>query len=143
MLKFSNRFERAITMILLGFAMFIISYQTLSLIWNTVKSFAEKFREVGFDYAPQYGKDIAVMFFNILLMIEIMQTIKVFASDHIIKLRIILIVCLIAVSREILALGEHSSDPMEKLAIAALILSLALGFFLISKYAGDKIDHHE
>jgi hypothetical protein len=40
-------------------------------------------------------------------MMEIMQTIKVFTHNHIIKVRVILIVRLIAVSRKILALGEN------------------------------------
>lgn len=143
MLKFSEQFEKIISKVLLAFAMCILSYQTIALIWNTVQSFAARFKEVGLDYAPEYGKNVAVMFFNILLMIEIMQTLKVFASDHIIKVRVIMIVCLIAVSRKILELGEHTEDPMGEIAIAALILSLAVGFHLISKYAGDKIGHEE
>jgi uncharacterized membrane protein (DUF373 family) len=139
MLKFSDEFEKIVSKILLGFAMAILSYQIIQLIWNTVESFALRFREAGLEYAPEYGKSITIMFFNLLLMLEIMQTIKVFASNHIVKVRIIMIVCLIAVSRKILALGEHSTDPMSELAIAALILSLAVGFHLVSKYADDSI----
>jgi len=142
-LTFSEQFEKWITKILLGFAMCIISYQTIALIWNTVESFAARFREVGLDYAPEYGKNVAVLFFNILLMIEIMQTLKVFASDHIIKVRVILIVCLIAVSRKILELGEHSENPMSEIAIAAMIVALAIAFHLISRYADHKIEHGE
>jgi len=73
------------------------------------------------------------MFFNILLMMEIMQTIKVFPRDHLIKVRIILIVCLIAVSRKILALGEQTVDPVAELALAGLVLSLAAGYYLVTR----------
>lgn len=139
MLRFSHRFERTVSKILLGFAMVILSYQVIALLWNTIESFALRFRDAGLEYAPEYGKTITILFFNVLLMLEIMQTIKVFASDHMTKVRVIMIVCLIAVSRKILALGEHATDPMGEFALAALILALAFGFHLVSRYAGDSI----
>src|SRR4030095_1822680 len=143
MIKFSDRFERVISAILLGFAMVIVTYQTVQLIYNSVLSFQKRFREAGLDYAPEYGQTIAILFFNVLLMMEIMQTVKVFAHKHLIKLRLSLIVCLIAASRKILALGERAVDPMSELALAALILSLAAGYFLVSRYTKDSVEEHE
>ncbi len=143
MIKFTDRFEKIISAILLGFGMVIIAYQVVQLIWNTIKSFEQRFREAGLDYAPEYTKTVAILFFNILLMIEIVQTIKVFSHNHIIKVRIILIVCLIAASRKILELGEGHSDPMAMFALAALILSLAAGYFLVSRYTKDPVEETE
>ena len=143
MLKFANRFEKAISALLLVFAMLIIVYQVVQLVWNSVQSFAKRFREVGLEYSPEYGQTIAILFFNILLMLEIMQTIKVFSNNHITKVRVILIVCLIAASRKILELGEGTKDPMSELALAAMILSLATGYFLISRFAKDPIEANE
>jgi len=143
MLKFADRFERIISMILLGFGLVIIAYQVVQLIWNTVKSFQQRFSETGLDYAPEYTKTIAILFFNILLMIEIVQTIKIFSHNHIIKVRVILIVCLIAASRKILELGEGHSDPMTMFALSALILSLAAGYFLVSRYSKDPVQEIE
>src|SRR5215471_1172205 len=140
MFKFSDRFEKVISAFLIGFAMVIITYQVVQLIWNSVDSFTRRFREVGLQYSPEYGKTIAILFFNVLLMMEIMQTIKVFSHSHVIKVRIILIVCLIAASRKILALGEENTDPMSVLALAALILSLSAGYFLVSRYTKDPIE---
>lgn len=143
MIKFTNRFEKLISAILLGFGMVIIAYQVVQLIWNTIKSFQQRFSETGLDYAPEYTKTIAILFFNILLMMEIVQTIKVFSHNHIIKVRVILIVCLIAASRKILELGEGHSDPMTMFALAALILSLAAGYFLVSRYSNDPVEETE
>jgi uncharacterized membrane protein (DUF373 family) len=143
MLKFTERFERIVSAILLIFAMLIISYQVIQLIWNSIQSFDKRFREVGLEYSPEYGQTIAILFFNILLMMEIMQTIKVFSTNHITKVRIILIVCLIAASRKILELGEGTKDPMSEIALAALILSLATGYFLISRFAKDQVEKNE
>jgi uncharacterized membrane protein (DUF373 family) len=143
MIKFADRFEKFISMILLGFGLVIIAYQVVQLIWNTIKSFQQRFSEAGLDYAPEYTKTIAILFFNILLMIEIVQTIKIFSHNHIIKVRVILIVCLIAASRKILELGEGHSDPMTMFALAALILSLAGGYFLVSRYTADPVEESE
>jgi uncharacterized membrane protein (DUF373 family) len=145
MIKFSERFEKLISMILLAFAMLIIVYQVIELFWSTIQSFLAKFRENnGFAYAPEYTRSVAVVFFNILLMMEIMQTIKVFAHSQLNKMRIILIVCVIAVSRKILALGEQTVDPMGELALAALILSLTASYFLVSRYLKKPVkDNNE
>ncbi len=143
MIKFSDRFEKIISAILLAFAMLFIVFQVVQLFWNTVESFSRRFREAGMDYAPEYGRTVAILFFNILLMMEIMQTIKVFAENHIIKVRIILIVCLIAVSRKILALGEATVEPMADFAIAALILSLSAGYYLVSKNSKELTDEEK
>jgi uncharacterized membrane protein (DUF373 family) len=143
MIKFTDRFEKLVSAILLGFGMVVIAYQVVQLIWNTIKSFQQRFSETGLDYAPEYTKTIAILFFNILLMIEIVQTIKVSSHNHIIKVRVILIVCLIAASRKILELGEGHSDPMTMFALAALILSLAGGYFLVSRYTKDPVEGSE
>jgi len=87
-------------------------------------------------------RQITVLFFNVLLTVEIMQTIRVFSKNHIIKVRIILIVCLIAVSRKILELG-HSSEPMAEFSLAALILSLSTGYFLVSRKGTGTIEGKE
>ncbi|MES1219608.1 MAG: phosphate-starvation-inducible PsiE family protein, partial [Bacteroidota bacterium] len=42
----------------------------------------------------------------------------VFDKAHEIKIRIIIIVCLIAVSRKVLVMDTHKSDPLSDLAIA-------------------------
>ena len=143
MLKLADRFEKLVSTILLVFAMIIIMYLVVQLIWNSIERFAQRFRDTGLEYAPEYGRTIAILFFNVLLMMEIMQTIRVFSQNHIIKVRIILIVCLIAVSRKILALGEETVDPKAELALASLILALAAGYFLVSRTTKEPIEHEE
>ena len=140
MSKLAEQFEKFVSSILLGFMMIIIVYQIVQLIYNTIENFYFRFRDAGLEYAPEYGRTIAILFFNILLLLEIMETIKVFKHNHVIKVRIILIVCIIAVSRKILALGEHAIDPKSELALAALILALCAGYFLVSRFTKEKIE---
>jgi uncharacterized membrane protein (DUF373 family) len=134
---FSERFESFISCLLLIFSMVVIAYQVLQLIWNTIKTLGQNIATSGLDYVPETGRPVAVLFFNILLMIEIMETVKLFRQSHEVKLRIILIVCLIAVSRKVLELGVHS-DPPAEIAIAALVLSFALSFYLVGQRIAGK-----
>ena len=140
MIKFVDRFEKIVSRTLLVFAMVIIIYQVVQLIYNSIQVLANRFKEYGLQYTPEYARNIAVLFFSIILMMEIMQTLKVFSYKHIIKVRIILIVCLIAASQKVLALGEHAVNPMEVFALAGLILALASGYFLVTRQTRD--DEH-
>ena len=140
MSKFFDRFERMVSGVLLAFGMLLVTFQVVQLIWNTIHSFATRFKEAGLEYAPEYTRNLAILFFNILLVLEILQTIQVFSHDHIVKVRIILIVCLIAVSRKILALGEQTTEPLDDLGLAALILALSAGYFLVSRHINDPLE---
>jgi len=141
MTKFFDRFEKWISAVLLVFGMLLVIFQVVQLVWNTIESFGKRFREAGLSYAPEYTRTVAILFFNILLVLEILQTIRVFSHDHVIKVRIILIVCLIAVSRKILALGEETTEPLSDLGLAALILALSAGYFLVSRHIGEPLEH--
>ena len=128
--KILTRFERIITIILLIVAMIIIGFQTLELIWELITSFYIRISEVGLEHRPEYTQTVVVLFFNILLTMEVMETIKVFNQDHSVKIETILIVCMIAISRKLLATHSHS-DVNEELAIAALIIAFSVSYFLI------------
>jgi uncharacterized membrane protein (DUF373 family) len=135
--KVLNRFEKTIGYILMIAVMAYIAFQTLELLWESYKSYSERIKATGLDYTQQYGASVFVIFFNILLALEILETVRVFEKDHAVKIRIILLVCIIAISLKILTLDLHQSNPMAEFAIAALILCLSLGYFLINK------SHHE
>jgi len=131
--KFIKHFERYVTLLLLIAAMFFVVILTLELFWQTYQNMASRITEYGLRFMPEHGKVVLVLFFNVLLMLEIIATIKVFDKKPITKIKIILIVCLIAISRKILTLDFAHSELQAELGIAALILAIALGYYLISK----------
>ncbi len=131
-----NRFEKIISYVLIIAVMGYISFQSIELVWESFKSYSERIRNSGLDYTQEYGKNLFVIFFNILLALEILETVRVFDKDHDIKIRIILLVCIIAISRKILTLDLHHSDPLSELAIAGLVLSLSAGYYLVNRTGG-------
>lgn len=135
----TKKFDRVISYILLSLGMFFICFQTLELVWEVGKGFVNRFEAgVALDYAPEYFKNVIVLFFNILLLLEILETIKVFDKSHEIKIKVILIVCLIAVSRKILLMDTHESNPAAEFAVAALILAFSISYFLVTRYGKEK-----
>src|SRR6478735_383195 len=117
--KFLEKFEVVISKVLLIAAMLLIGFQVLELSWETLKSLYAHISSAGLDYAPEYSRTVVVLFFNVLLSMEILQTIRVYNTEHIIKTRIILIVCLIAACRKVLLLDAKQGHPEEELTVAA------------------------
>ena len=81
-------------------------------------------------------RDLQHAFAGVLLIIlglELLDTLKVYFSEHRVRLEVILIVAIIAVGRHIIQLDfEHASGAM-LLGVAALVLALAAGYFLICR----------
>jgi len=130
--KLLTKFEKYISYTLIIFAMIYVCYQVVDL----AIQFTDKLITDINDHtvaAEEKGKPVIGVFFTILLTLEIIQTIRVFADDHATKVRVILIVGLIAATRKILLYDMGESDVKEELAIAALILSLSAGYFLVSR----------
>src|SRR5688572_12879007 len=90
--KISLQFDRVITYSLLVVGMVLITVQTLTLIWEMGKSIYYRVAYSGLSYDPEHGKTVVVLFFNVLLALEILETVKAFARSHEVKIRIILIV---------------------------------------------------
>ena len=129
----SRQFDRIITSLLLGVGMILITVQTITLIWELGKTIYYRFSEAGLAYAPEYGRSVIVLFFNVLLALEIMETVKVSSSAHDVKIRIILLVCLIAISRKVLMLDLGHPEPIVELALAALVIAFAFSYYLVTR----------
>jgi uncharacterized membrane protein (DUF373 family) len=67
----------------------------------------------------------------ILIGLELIETVRAYLHGHRVRLEIVLIVAVIAVARHILDIDLGSSNGLTLLGIAALILALTAGYFLI------------
>jgi len=130
--KLFNRFEKYVSAILMIMGMLFLCYQLADLAYHFVLKMEQSIQNKTFDIEEK-GKPVTSLFFSILLLIEIIQTIKVFSKDHTVKVKIILIVGLIAVTRKILIFDMEDASPVAEFAIAALIISLSTGYYLVNK----------
>lgn len=130
-----KKFEKTVTYVLLILSMIVIGYQVIQLIWELAATLWNRITQSGLAYDPQNTSNYGALFFSVLLSLEILETIRLFHQDNEIKLRLIFIVAMIAISRKLLALGTltGNGDVPSYLATGGLILAFSVGYFLIRK----------
>jgi len=80
---------------------------------------------------------VVIIFFNILISLEIMETFKEHKNHVLYKAKIIILIAIVAMTRKILTIDLKHFDYLMDLGIAALILSLTIGYYFISKVKAD------
>ena len=138
--KVLNKFEKWVTYVLLVTAMIVISFQVLQLIWEMGATLWTRITVTGLAYDPERTGNFAALFFSVLLSMEVMETIRVFHQSNEVKIRLIFIVAMIAISRKLLALSTVSGkgEVADYLTTAGLILAFAVGYYLIAKVGAQK-----
>jgi uncharacterized membrane protein (DUF373 family) len=76
---------------------------------------------------------VAVIFFNILISIEILETFKEHENDVEYKSKIIILIAITAMTRKIITIDVKHLDYLTDIGIAVLVLSLCIGYYFISK----------
>ncbi len=76
---------------------------------------------------------VAVIFFNILISIEILETFKEQENGVEYKSKIIILIAITAMTRKIITIDVKHLDYLTDIGIAVLVLSLCIGYYFISK----------
>lgn len=76
------------------------------------------------------------VFLLVVIGIELLDTIKVYLRKHVIHVEVVMLVAIIAISRKIIVMEYDKYSGLEMLGIAAIIVALAGGYFLIKKTGG-------
>ena len=76
-------------------------------------------------------KEVLGFFLMVLIGLELLESVKAYLLHHDYKIEIVLLVALIAISRKIIILEYKETDALNLLGIAALILALSVGWYLI------------
>lgn len=79
-----------------------------------------------------------VILFNILIALELVNTIQVFEERREVRILSILEVGLTVLGRKLVSLNFSETAPMALIGMAALILALSLGFYLVRGTAGSE-----
>ncbi len=129
-LGFLDRFEKGVVIFLIGLMVLIISLVTIELAVLLVKDIAAHPRYlIGIDELL----DLFGMFLLVLLGLELLETIKAYLVEHAIHVEVVMVVALIAVSRKVVILDVKEMQSLTLLAVAMIILTLSVGYYLISR----------
>jgi len=74
--------------------------------------------------------DVFGFFMLILIGVELLETIRGYLNEHVVRVEIVLEVALIAVARKVVIIDVKEYSPNTLLAIAAIVVALAGAYYL-------------
>jgi len=77
--------------------------------------------------------DIFGLFLLVLIGIELLETIKTYLVEHLIRAEVVFMVALIAIARKVIILDVPAFPSLTLIGIGAIILALAVGYHLIHR----------
>jgi uncharacterized membrane protein (DUF373 family) len=129
--KFLKRFEGIIVIALLVMMALVVLLGTIELAVIILDQMLQPPRLI------LLGMSELLTIFNFFLLVliglELIEVIKVYLVDEQIHVEVIFLVAIIAVARKVIVLDVKELDPLVSLGIAAIILSLAGGYYLLKR----------
>ena len=126
--KAMHRFERLIVVGLIFMMMIVILLGVLDLAWLIIKdAISPPIILLEVDELL----DIFGFFLLILIGVELLEILRAYLRDNVVHVEIVLVVALIAIARKVIVLDLSKYDGLTIFAIAAVILSLSVGYLLI------------
>lgn len=95
------------------------------------------------DSAPEFQMRVQNAFGGALLVLlglELLETVRVYFTEHRVRLEVIMIVAMIAVSRHIITIDFGHADGLWLIGVASLVVALGAAYYLIKRSTmnGDK-----
>ena len=125
-----DRFENAIILVLMVLMTAVLLLATADLVYLiiidiiTPPLFLLEIREV---------LEIFGLFLLVLVGLELLETIRIYLKEHAIRLQVVFEIALITVVRDVIILDLKKLSGVSLLGIGGLIITLAIGYYLIHK----------
>ena len=132
MKKLTSIFQKTITISVLVLMGIVIIILTLELGIVILKEILME-TEGGTILDLKESYTIFGLFFNILIGIELYETVKVYLDKNVFHVEIILLVALIALARKVILLDLNNIDPMNVIGLSLLIMVVGGVYFLLKK----------
>ncbi len=130
MLTFIEKFERWIVTALIVMMVLTILLATVDLAWLIIKDIITP-PVILLDVNELL--DIFGLFLLVLLGIELVTTLKAYLTENEVHVEVVFAVALIAIGRKVIILDVKEISSLSLLGIAAIIISLSVGFFLVKR----------
>lgn len=133
MQEWLDRFEKAIASVLVVLMGSVVLLATLELLWLIVQDIISPpllLLEID-ELLDLFG-----FFMLILIGLELMETIRAYLVEHTVHSEVVVEVAIIAIARKVIILDIKEYESLSLLGIAAIIVALAITFFLIKRMVG-------
>jgi len=123
-----KRFEAAVVAVLMGLLMVIVAISTAELGWVLVRDFSSV-RGLVLDVEEML--ELFGFFLLILIGLELLNSLKLYLRQGMVQVEFVLEVALIGVAQKVIILDTSRVSGVTLLALAALILALAVAFYIV------------
>jgi len=123
MLDLLKKFEKAVTVTLVGLMALVVLLATIELAWIIIKDIISPpvlLLEI------DELLDIFGLFLLVLIGVELLETIKAYIKENVVHIEVVLTVAMIAIARKVITLDVKELSSMTLIGIASIILALAL-----------------
>ena len=131
MIRIVERIEKAVVIGLLVLMLLVVIAGSIELVFVIFQAMAEPPRFMLLDINELLR--IFGFFLLVLIGLELLATIRMYILDDMIHVELVMVVALIAVSRKIIVLDYSKTDAITVLGIAALIIALSAGYYLMKQ----------
>ena len=135
MLSYLEKFETVITRVLLVMMTGVVLLATVELGWILGK---DVLTPPLFLLEIEELLELFGQFLLVLIGVELIHTVKIYIESREIHLEAMLAVALIAVARKIIVLDPKELPEGTLLGIAAMVLALTFGYYLLGRDRRDK-----
>jgi len=129
--KFLKKFERVIVISLLGMMSLVVLLGTIELAVIILDQMLQPPRFILLGMSELLA--IFNFFLLVLIGLELIEVIKVYLVDEQVHVEVIFLVAIIAVARKVIVLDVKELNPLVSFAMAAIIVSLAGGYYLLKR----------
>ena len=74
----------------------------------------------------------------VLLGLELLETMRTYFAEHRVRLEVIMVVAMIAVSRHIITIDFGHADGLWLLGVSALVIALGAAYYLVKRSTQEK-----
>ena len=128
--KMFKIFEKVIVVVLLGLMMLAVLVSTVEL---AVILFQQLMKPPVFLLSITEMLEVFGFFLMVLIGLELLETIRAYLQEDRVHAEVVLLVALVAVSRKVIILKYKELTPEMLYGMSALILALAIGYFLVRR----------
>lgn len=132
--KLLNGFEKLIVVVLLGLMMLAVGISTVELAIILIQ---ELLKPPVFLLNIQEMKEVFSFFLMVLIGLELVETVKAYLNHDRAPAEVVMLVALVAIARKVIILDYEKMVPEKLFGVAAIILALGIGFYLLRRIRGE------
>jgi uncharacterized membrane protein (DUF373 family) len=129
-MKFIEKIEKVIVLSLLVMMVLVVLLSTIDLGWLIIKDIITppvlllNINEL---------LDIFGVFLLVLIGVELLETVKMYLTEKLVHVEVVFTVAMIAIARKVIILDIKEVLSLTLIGIAAIIVALSFGYYLLTK----------